>query len=208
MSSMGFRTNLYGVLLILLIRPGNISIYEDLFNSITCHEQKGNKQWDAIASRTTIHTAFWKKKLIGPFQPSSMTNVTTSIFVIYVSQLIRYARAYSLHGDFVDRGRLLTKKLVYEGYMLSKVLWSMQWSITTYYTIQYFPFAVFVWPCPLLLCVFTHLGFSECPCCIECDIYCCIECDIYSRLSYLYELINDFRLTGDGRLFPSLYFLY
>ena len=39
---------------------------------------------------------------------------------VYISQLIRYARAYSLCVDFIDRGRLLTKKLVVQGYTLEK----------------------------------------------------------------------------------------
>ena len=51
---------------------------------------------------------------------------------VYTSKLIRYARACSSYGDFIDTGRLLTKKLVDQGYTLaklkklSKVLWSIQ----------------------------------------------------------------------------------
>ena len=40
--------------------------------------------------------------------------------------------------------------------LLSKVLWSIQWSITT---LQYSPFTVFVWPNPLLMCV-AYTGFD------------------------------------------------
>ena len=40
---------------------------------------------------------------------------------IYISQLIRYARDYSSYGDFIDSGRLLTKKLVDQGYTLEKL---------------------------------------------------------------------------------------
>ena len=41
-----------------------------------------------------------------------------------------------------------------------------------------------------------YLGFPECPC--------CLGCNIYSRLCHVYRL-NDFLLTDDGLLFPSLY---
>ena len=44
-----------------------------------------------------------------------------------------------------------------------------------------------------------HLGFPECPC--------RLECNNYSRFRYVYWT-NGSRLTDDGRLFPSLYFLY
>ena len=40
---------------------------------------------------------------------------------VYVSQLIRYARACSLYDDFIDRGRLLTKKIVDQGYAVEKL---------------------------------------------------------------------------------------
>ena len=38
------------------------------------------------------------------------------VYGIYVSQLIRYARAYSKYQDFVDRGKLLTTRLLMQGY--------------------------------------------------------------------------------------------
>ena len=42
-------------------------------------------------------------------------------YSVYISQLIRYARACSSYGNFIDRGRLLTKKLVDQCYMLEKL---------------------------------------------------------------------------------------
>ena len=41
--------------------------------------------------------------------------------MVYISQLIRYTIAYSSYGDFIDRGRLLTKKLVDQDYTLEKL---------------------------------------------------------------------------------------
>ena len=35
---------------------------------------------------------------------------------VYVSQLIRYAKAYAKYQDFVDRGKLLTTRLLTQGY--------------------------------------------------------------------------------------------
>ena len=86
------------------------------------------------------------------------------------------------------------------------------------------PFAVFVWPSPMLVCVtytgydwlyawfhggacplqvtftlpghlFIHLGFPERPCCLE---------SLFPALLCLWN--NDIWLTDDGRLFPSFIF--
>ena len=104
--------------------------------------------------------------------------------------------------------------------LLSKMLWSIQWSGTA---LQYSPFTVLVLHTPDLTSLgmngytldstagvwsqlvkftlpgqlFTHLEFHECPC--------CLGCNIYSRLCYDYGL-NDIGVTDDGRLLPSLYF--
>ena len=40
---------------------------------------------------------------------------------VYISQLIGYARSCSSYCDFIDRGRLLTKKLVDQGFTLEKI---------------------------------------------------------------------------------------
>ena len=40
---------------------------------------------------------------------------------VYVWQLIRYNRACSSYGNFIDRGRILTRKLVDQGYTLEKL---------------------------------------------------------------------------------------
>ena len=54
--------------------------------------------------------------------PFICSNIPESpAYGVYISQLIRYARACSSYGDFIDRGRLLTKKLVDQGYTLEKL---------------------------------------------------------------------------------------
>ena len=37
---------------------------------------------------------------------------------VYISQLIRYSRAYGSYHDFLDRGLLLTRKLLNQGFLL------------------------------------------------------------------------------------------
>ena len=41
---------------------------------------------------------------------------------VYVSQLVRYARACYNYEDFVDRGKLLTSKLLSQGYCRAKLV--------------------------------------------------------------------------------------
>ena len=41
---------------------------------------------------------------------------------LYVSQLVRYARACCKYQDFVDRGKLLISKLLAHGYRRAKLL--------------------------------------------------------------------------------------
>ena len=51
--------------------------------------------------------------------PEICSNIPESpAYGVYISQLIRYARACSSCVDFIDRGRQLTKKLVSQGYAL------------------------------------------------------------------------------------------
>ena len=41
---------------------------------------------------------------------------------MYVSQLIRYARACHAYDDFLKRGQLLTKKLMLQGYVMTNLV--------------------------------------------------------------------------------------
>ena len=49
-----------------------------------------------------------------PFLSSNIPSAPA--YGVYVSQLIRYARGCSLYGDFINRGVLLTQKLLQQGY--------------------------------------------------------------------------------------------
>ena len=49
--------------------------------------------------------------------PFLCSNVPLSpAYGVYVSQLIRYARAFHAYDDFLKRGQLLTKMLMLQGY--------------------------------------------------------------------------------------------
>ena len=44
------------------------------------------------------------------------------LYGVYVSQLIRYARAYSNYQDFMERVKVLTTKLLSKGYQKTKLI--------------------------------------------------------------------------------------
>ena len=55
--------------------------------------------------------------------PFLSSNIPQSpAYGVYVSQLIRYARASSAYSDFLVRGRLLTSKLLGQGYNRFKLI--------------------------------------------------------------------------------------
>jgi len=45
---------------------------------------------------------------------------------VYISQLIRYSRAYGSYQDFLDRGLLITRKLLNQGFLLVKLKLSLR----------------------------------------------------------------------------------
>ena len=54
--------------------------------------------------------------------PFLMSNIPESpAYGVYISQLIRYSRAFSNYLDFLFRGRLLTSKLLQQGYQSHKL---------------------------------------------------------------------------------------
>ena len=55
-----------------------------------------------------------------PFLSSSIPSAPA--YGLYVSQLIRYARACSNYQDFMDRGKVLTTKLLSQGYQKAKLV--------------------------------------------------------------------------------------
>jgi hypothetical protein len=52
----------------------------------------------------------------------------TTAYGVYISQLIRYSRACSSYQDFLDRGLLLTMKLLNQGFLLVKLKSSLRCS--------------------------------------------------------------------------------
>ena len=54
--------------------------------------------------------------------PFLSSNIPSSpAYGVYISQLIRYARAWSTYKDFVSRSQLLTSKLIKQGYEQSRL---------------------------------------------------------------------------------------
>jgi molybdopterin-guanine dinucleotide biosynthesis protein A len=49
-----------------------------------------------------------------------------AVHVEHISQLIRYSRACGSHQDYLDRGLLLTRKLLNQGFLLVKLKSSLQ----------------------------------------------------------------------------------
>ena len=55
-----------------------------------------------------------------PFMSSNIPSAPA--YGVYVSQLVRYARACCNYEDFVDRGKLLTSTLLSQGYRRAKLV--------------------------------------------------------------------------------------
>ena len=55
--------------------------------------------------------------------PYLCSNIPSSpAYSVYVSQLIRYARACSAYDQFLNRGKLLTDKLLLQGFQQSRLM--------------------------------------------------------------------------------------
>ena len=51
---------------------------------------------------------------------------TVPAYGVYISQMIRYSRACGFYQDFFDRGLLLTRKLLNQGFLLVKLKSSLR----------------------------------------------------------------------------------
>ena len=59
--------------------------------------------------------------------PFLCSNIPSSpAYGVFVSHFIRYARASSFYIDFIARGKLLTSKLLQQGYILPKLIKSLR----------------------------------------------------------------------------------
>ena len=59
-----------------------------------------------------------------PFEnfPFICSNISAArAYGVYISQLIRYSRGYGSYQDFLDKGLLLTRKLLNQGFLLVKL---------------------------------------------------------------------------------------
>jgi hypothetical protein len=54
--------------------------------------------------------------------PFICSNISAArAYGVYISQLIRYSRGYGSYQDFLDKGLLLTRKLLNQGFLLVKL---------------------------------------------------------------------------------------
>ena len=59
--------------------------------------------------------------------PFICSNIPTApAYRVYISQMIRYSRACGSYQDFLDRGLLLTRKLLNQGFLLVKLKSSLR----------------------------------------------------------------------------------
>ena len=84
-----------------------------------------------LTVRGRLRTKFYDKRddfnfLIVNF-PFICSNIPASpAYGVYISQLIRYSRACGSYQDFLDRGLLLTRKLLNKGFLLVKLKSSLR----------------------------------------------------------------------------------
>jgi hypothetical protein len=78
---------------------------------------------DAINKITKLRIYEWKD-INFPFICSNIP--AAPAYGVYISQLIRYSRTYGSCQDFIDRGLLLTRKLLNQGFILVKLKSSIQ----------------------------------------------------------------------------------
>ena len=93
-----------------LLHPLHISIYYFLGLMGPCLTKLYDKRGDFDFRIVNFHYIF-----------SNISESLAYMYGVYISQLIRYARACSSYGDFIDRRRLLTRKLLNQCYTLEKL---------------------------------------------------------------------------------------
>ena len=83
-----------------------------------------NWQWGVVKNDT-----LWQKRWFqfSHCEHSIYSNIPTApAYGVYLSQLIRYSRAYGSYEDFLDRGFLLTRKLLNQWFLLVKLKSSLR----------------------------------------------------------------------------------
>ena len=82
-----------------------------------------------VARQHSSSTCIWSIYLSvdSIFQTFICSNIPAALaYIIYISQLIRYSRACDSYQDFLDRGLLLTRKLLNQGFLLVKLKSSLR----------------------------------------------------------------------------------
>ena len=85
-----------------------------------------------IVNEGRLRTKLYDKRdyfnfLILNFPFTSICNIPAApAYGVYISQLIRYSRACGSYQDFLDRGLLLTRKLLNQGFLLVKLKSSLR----------------------------------------------------------------------------------
>ena len=79
-----------------------------------------------IDSEGRLRTKLYDKEMILIFPsfnfPFICSNIPASpAYGVYISQLIRHSRACGSYQDFLDRGLLLTRKLLNQGFLMVKL---------------------------------------------------------------------------------------
>ena len=68
--------------------------------------------------------------------PFLISNIPSApAYGVYVSQLIRYARACSNYQDFMDHGKVLTTKLLSQGYQKTKLVATLFYDLVNPYNV-------------------------------------------------------------------------
>ena len=66
------------------------------------------------------------KSFVKIYPYNIMVTTATPAYGVHVSQLIRYSRACGSYQDFLDKGLLLTRKLLTQGFLLVKLKSSLR----------------------------------------------------------------------------------
>ena len=91
--------------------------------------QIGNQDWNR--QRRRFKSKLYDKRNVSTFpivnSPLTNSNIPSSpAYGVYISQLIRYSRAYAQYSDFQERTQLLTQNLLQQGYVASRLKSSHQ----------------------------------------------------------------------------------
>jgi hypothetical protein len=108
---------------LIYIQRGNY-IYNNLFTNLISertfkHLQSKSGKTLFSSFKLDIEEQYLFK--ISAFSMDSYDNLKSPAYEVYISQWIRYSRACGSYQDFLDRGLLLTRNLLNQGFLLAKL---------------------------------------------------------------------------------------